>query len=281
MLSCSADSVIRVAHGAGNNLLALRQAIDARVDWIEVDIWYSRGRLIAGHARPLDPLPLVCENWRLYRAPRPGLTLPDLLRLVPVGIRLLLDLKGHSEGLSAALVQTFREHDAVRRCFICGQNWKILDAAARLAPDLRVVHSFGSARHILTMRRRPVDAAPILAAAVAHELLQPELLQEFKERGIAVLAWTVNSDERARKLVTLGISGIISDRLELLASLLPARMTKMGSGGAERCVGSLNGSRDVVTVMGQRDEQRLELRRREQHALRQHRGMKSCKAGSV
>jgi glycerophosphoryl diester phosphodiesterase len=38
-----------------------------------------------------------------------------------------------------------------------------------------------------------------------------------------LLAWTVNGEARMRQLLEWGVTGIISDRLELLEGLLQAR----------------------------------------------------------
>ena len=209
----------RIAHRGGNSRAALHRAIAAQVDWIEVDCWWHCGRLIAQHEQPLWPLPITYDNRRLRLALERPLLLPEVIEATARGPRLLLDFKGASERLSRAVVESLRRQEAVARVAICGQDWRLLEAAARLEPSIHVIYSFGSAGQILAWRRRPADAPPIRAASVAHWLLTAELMHEFAGAGIAIFAWTVNDSARARELVELGIAGITSDDLDLLAGL--------------------------------------------------------------
>jgi hypothetical protein len=209
----------RIAHRGGNSRAALGQALAAGVDWIEVDCWRHYGRLIASHDRPLWPLPLTSDGWRLRLAMERPLLLPELIAATRDGPQLLLDFKGLNPRLARSVAEALQAGDAVGRAAVCGQSWPVLEAAARLAPGLRVVYSFGNAAHVLAMRRRPPTAPPLTAASVAHSLLTPQLMREFRDRGIAVIAWTVNDPARAQELAALGVAGITSDRLDLLTRL--------------------------------------------------------------
>lgn len=209
----------RIAHRGGNTRIALRKALAANVDWIEADIWWHYGRLIAQHARPLWPLPLTYDKWCLGLALQRPLLLPELIDATRGGPQLLLDFKGTSAQLAPAVAEAVQRQGAISRAAVCGQEWPVLEAAARLEPSLRVFHSFESVGQVLAMRRRPAAAPPIWAASVAHWLLTPELMQEFEQRGVEVFAWTVNDPARARELLELGVAGITSDRLDLLAGL--------------------------------------------------------------
>ncbi|MGI8549678.1 MAG: glycerophosphodiester phosphodiesterase [Dehalococcoidia bacterium] len=209
----------RIAHRAGNDRLALQQAVAASVDWIEVDVWWHHGRLLARHERTLWRLPIVYDKWRLQLALKTPLYLPELISACADGPRLLIDLKGESPRLPRAIVESLQYRAATDRAAICGQDWSLLDEAHRLQPDLRAFYSFGSARQVADLSRRTARQPPIRAASVAHALLTPKLIREFQDRAITVFAWTVNEPSRAGRLLELGVAGIISDRLDLLAGL--------------------------------------------------------------
>ena len=53
---------VRIAHAYGNSRAALRRALAADIDMIEVDIWYRGGDVYARHARRLSPLPLLADK---------------------------------------------------------------------------------------------------------------------------------------------------------------------------------------------------------------------------
>src|SRR5437016_1244187 len=84
----------RIAHRAGNDRLALQRALAADIDWIEADIWWHYGRVVARHDRALWRLPVVYGNWRLHVQLRRPLYLSELLQSTAHGPKLLLDYKG-------------------------------------------------------------------------------------------------------------------------------------------------------------------------------------------
>src|SRR5713226_9441595 len=126
-----AHRVNRVAHRAGNNRRSIRAALDAGADWIEVDLWYSWGRLVARHERGIGRLPIVYDSWRIRVLRETMVELDELLRLTADGPRLFIDVKGTDSRLPSAIVDALRRHDAVERAAVCGQFWPPLDAIGR------------------------------------------------------------------------------------------------------------------------------------------------------
>ena len=59
-----------------------------------------------------------------------------------------------------------------------------------------------------------------------HELIDTQLVQAVKERGAEIYAWTVNDHRSIRRLVQLGVDGVITidPRLFALASLEAQRL---------------------------------------------------------
>ncbi len=53
--------------------------------------------------------------------------------------------------------------------------------------------------------------------------LTPELLAEARSLGLTVIPWTVNSPDMIRKLLDMGVDGIISDRPDLVQEELKKR----------------------------------------------------------
>lgn len=214
----TAPAPARVAHRAGNSRLALRRAIEACVDWVEVDIWWHHGKVVARHEPAVWRLPFVYDKWRPRLLLNP-VTLAELLGATESGPKLLLDFKGVSRRLPRAAVELLRHFGAVDRAAICGQDWQALDAARLLEPSLRVLYSLDSPRQLTALQKRPAHQPPIEAVSAGHWLLTPEAMAAFHQQKVAVFAWTVNDPARAQTLAALGAAGITSDRLDLLAGL--------------------------------------------------------------
>ncbi|MER3421510.1 MAG: hypothetical protein C4290_13740 [Chloroflexota bacterium] len=209
-----------VAHRGGNGRRALRRALAAGVDWLEADVWWQAGRVVARHDPTLWRLPLTYSRYRIGLAPIPALTLEHLLDAVAGrNVRLLLDLKGEAPELPRAIVAVLARRDAFAQAALCGQEWGPLDSARALDPRVQVFFSLGQERHISAYLARLADGSAPRAASVNHHLLTPPQVAALKERGVTLIAWTVNDPARARALLAWGVDGITSDSLRLLRSL--------------------------------------------------------------
>ncbi len=215
-----ASRPMRVAHRGGNSRAALRTALLAPIDWIEVDIWWHFGQLVARHDRTLWRTPLTYNRGLIGLAAHPHLTLDEVLDTVaPSPVRLLLDIKGDAPRLPGALVETLRRRGALTRSALCSQDWAPLDAAHALESTLQVCYSLGREEHVAAcLRRRDAGSAPPLIS-IRHSLLTPARIDALHRLGVAMIAWTVNDPDRARDLVRWGADGVTSDSLHLLSGL--------------------------------------------------------------
>ena len=217
--SAAGHGISRIAHRAGNDREALRLAVESRVDWIEIDVWYSFGRLVARHERGLWRLPLTYERWRVRLIRRRPLELSEIIRLTEGGPRLFIDFKGADPRLPRAIVDTLKRYGAEERAAVCGQLWPPLDAVRHAEPRIQIFHSLSTVEHTLAYRPRLAAEERLDGVSLAYWLVTPALVREYAARGLKVFAWTVNDAALASRLVDSGVHGIISDRLELLAGL--------------------------------------------------------------
>ena len=225
-----ASRPILVAHRGGNSRRLLRAAIAAGVDWIEVDLWWHFGRIVARHDPAVWRLPLTYGRWRVAVAPLRLITLDELLDAIAgTPIRLLLDLKGRAADLPGALATALQRRDALPRVALCSQEWGPLDAARRLEPALHVFFSLGREEHVPAYLDRLAAGAAPPFTSISHRLLTPDRVAELHRHGVTMIAWTVNQPARARELVSWGVDGITSDSLGLLRSL-----REQGTGNGEQ-----------------------------------------------
>lgn len=222
--------ILRIAHRAGNGRASLGRAVVAGVDWIETDIWLHRGRIVARHEKALGRLPILYDKWKIGVAARRPLYLPELGAALSTGPGLLLDFKGTHPSLPTRVIESLRCQGMLERAAICGQEWQLLDAARRLEPAVRTFYSLETPRQLARFLAPQQAALAPKGASIWEGLLTPAIIAELRERDIDVLAWTVNSPERARDLVRQGVSGIISDRLDVLAGLEPLDAQRPSAG---------------------------------------------------
>ncbi len=211
-----------IAHMAGNTARQVRAAIEEVADFVEVDLWAHRGRLEARHARALYPLPLWFEEWTtVRRAPRRPFTLAGLLAETSGRTGVFLDLKnGRDE--PARLVRAVLDSAGgfPGPLVASSQRWGTLRGLQQLVPEAGLYYSI-DVRAKLDLFRSVMerDLRPA-GISCRHTLLDEGIVQEMHDRGLKVVAWTVDEPARAEELAAWGADGITTHRVIELRSHL-------------------------------------------------------------
>jgi glycerophosphoryl diester phosphodiesterase len=204
-----------IAHRAGNDLAVLVDAA-RRSDVIEADVHLFRGRLEVRHAKTIGPLPVLWERWYLLPRETPLLLLGDLLRAVPEGVDLMLDLKGPDPRLPGAVARAAADWlGSGRRLIVCSRVWWSVERL-RGRPGITTLHSAGSRRQIRALLRRHGPGS-LEGVSVDHRLLNKVLAAALLERAAQVWCWPVNDAATATRLADWGVTGLITDRPEVLS----------------------------------------------------------------
>ena len=230
---------VRIAHAYGNSRAALRRALDADIDMIEVDVWYRGGDVYAHHARRLSPLPLLADKKMPgHPLPRPAfpfwpgywvwphlnpLKLDELLQIVGGSKRLLLDVKGRykggrSAGFARAIARRVREHRASSWAVVCGQTFPVLNALRHLDNEIEVRYSLEKPYQWESFVRKMKDRR-VRQVCISRHFFDDEKARLLDQNGVDVYVWTVDDPEAARRWVARGADGIISNSLDLLENL--------------------------------------------------------------
>jgi len=206
-----------IAHRYGNRLHLIDEAAHAGADVIEVDVWFHRGNIEVGHDKTLGPIPIRWDRWSLALGQSRELRLPEVISRLPEHIEPLFDLKGTDPRLPAALQTIIDRHFPNRGYLVASQNWDYLEQFLE-APHARVVRSAGSPRALRLVQDELADWAGD-GAGFNHKLLNPGTVQALRHHTSLVLTWTVNDLERARQLADAGVTGIITDNLDLIRTI--------------------------------------------------------------
>lgn len=251
---------LHISHRGGaaiapeNTMAAFAQAIEEyATDMLELDVHLSReGELVVSHDPAVDrctngggPIEgmTVAELRKLdagYRFSRDGgrtfpfrgrgvriPTLVEVLRGFP-SVRLNIDLKASTLGIERAFAELVRRERTVDR-ICCGSE---LDASAeRLAEELpeccrfyprdaltAFVLAVKSGEHVPLDDRYLVLDMPLEFGGM--RLVDATLLRLAEQSGRWVNVWTVDDPEEMRRLVEEGVGGIMTDRSDLLRSVL-------------------------------------------------------------
>ena len=174
------------------------------------------------------------------QVPVPGAHVPlldQILRLVGQGrTRVIVELKvdptRRRETLAAKpfarrVVTTLRKARMLRRTTVQSYDWGALREVARLEPRLRLM-ALASSKTVypgspwlggVRVRRDPfpyglagaVQRAGFDAVSPDAAKVSPELIFSAHFRGLEVLPYTVNAPAEMRRLVEMGVDGLVSD----------------------------------------------------------------------
>lgn len=143
-------------------------------------------------------------------------TLVEFLRAVRGKLRPVIEIKGKQAGIEAAVIAALRAAEMPsEQVMIFSFQREVVAEIARLDPHLPTtwlvseVPEQGSDYSVLL---RQALAARVSALGVSHKNATPDLLRQAHECGFPVFVWTVNDEADVKRLASMGVDAIISDR---------------------------------------------------------------------
>lgn len=217
-----------------NTLAAFEEAVRAGARYLETDIHPSAdGAAVLAHdptLRRVAGRPDAVSDLSLDELRGVDLggghgfgTLDDLLHAFPEA-RLNIDVK--TDAAAAPTIAAVRRAGAAHRVLLTAFSDARRRRLADAAPDTVTSAGRASVLRALAASRGRSPAAMRRAVAGARalqipervgrlRLLSPALLETAHAAGLEVHVWTVNDESDMRRLLALGVDGIVTDRADL------------------------------------------------------------------
>jgi glycerophosphoryl diester phosphodiesterase len=223
----------------GNTLESFAAAAKAGVDTIELDVlWLRDAHLPIEQRAPL----VVAHDWHDAES-RVPLALSEALDafLGPPLDRVEIDIDIKLPGREEEIVAALRERGLVDRAMVSTMELYSLARIRELEPGLRRGWTYPKVTKDWTSKRWA--KGPMLAAMVAmryrlpglaaeqlprlgvasmwvyHPLVSPRLARIAKIAQVELIAWTVDDLPRMQRLVTAGVTGLVSNDPRLFRGL--------------------------------------------------------------
>jgi glycerophosphoryl diester phosphodiesterase len=248
---------VRIAHRGGgssapeNSLEGIECGLASGVEMIEVDVRAtSDGVMILSHDGKLDSTNRrICEHtWDELRAANAKIaTLDQALELVRGRARLNLDVKEPS--VVDSMVEVVRTRRCVDACIVSCLEPAVLARVSAIEPSIErflsypadrggastkpwlkpVVDAVVSGMRLTLPTRLPGMLRPLPGtnATIYHKLVTRRVMETARRLGIKVYTWTADEPADIGRVIALGVAGVTSNRLDLLA-----RLGRAGSGDA-------------------------------------------------
>jgi glycerophosphoryl diester phosphodiesterase len=193
-----------------NTLAAFERAIEVGADFVEFDVHATRdGELVVVH----DPPRATLAELREQRPEVP--TLDETLAALRGRIGIMVELKRpyayRGRDVVGHTLERLEDDDVV-----ISFEARVLEEVHRLRPGLRTVQHVGFG---VSMRRA---ARYAWAVGFRDGGATRRSLARARSLGLETTVYTVNDASRMRELVDLGVTGIFSDRPDLLRRTLTA-----------------------------------------------------------
>ena len=230
------------ADAPGNTLAAFRLALEMGADGFELDVMLSAdGHLVVIHDDTVDRTtdgrgPVRQKTLAELKTLDAGAkfdarfageripTLQEALHLVAgnrafVNVEIKTDsLKG--DGLEEKLVALIRGFGLGGRLLISSFNPFALWRMRRLAPDLPLALLYAENQRVYLRNRWFAFLSRPDALNPSFRLATQEHVRWAKSRGYRLYVWTVDEEPEMRRLIALGVDGVITNKPDLLRQVL-------------------------------------------------------------
>lgn len=202
-------AVFGIAHNSGDDIDTTVEALGYGADVVEVDVIMVGKELYAAHQSPLR---FIGE--RFFRGPK----LAEVWGAAAQADVVKLDLKDSSPDFLETLVSFLnqrREHEVM----VVTRSPEALAFMAERQPRVFRFISIPDERRLKELLGNQRLLSIVDGVTIKHKLLTANSAAELHQYQLIIFAWTVNDLDRVNELVTLGVHGIITDNLAVMALL--------------------------------------------------------------
>ncbi len=218
-----------------NSLAAFRYAFECGADALEVDLRCSRDGVIycfhdyhlarmTGYSGYLSRTSSKVVDKLRVESRQHVLHFERFVSEFAGKIEIILDIK--SPGIESEIIAALGRHAANHMIIYSSFNAKVISRIKSLLPTAQTALIVGPIRNLKVKFDFPaylIERLQSLKCSAVHLsklVAKPGLVRRLEEAGFAVAVWTVDDLAAARKMVSMGVNGVISNVPETLG--LPA-----------------------------------------------------------
>ena len=215
-----------------NTLKSFQKAIDLDADYIEFDIHQSKdGEIVVmhdsntfattGHKGSINRMTIE-ELKRLDCGDGEQIpTLRETIELAKGKIGLLCDIK--ASGLTKKLVNILKEEELIQTSLISSFIFNELLKIQKLESNLKLGLLLSEELRIPRIIKRMVQKAinnDFYSIHLFYEIIEKKIIEIAHNNNLKVIAWTVDNEEIMKKLINLGVDGLITNDIAKAKSVL-------------------------------------------------------------
>ncbi|WP_019587039.1 glycerophosphodiester phosphodiesterase [Deinococcus apachensis] len=253
------ERTLNIAHQGGeglapsNTMLAYRGAAKLGVDMLEMDMHATRdGVLVLSHDETLDRLTdtkgriadltlaeVLAADAGYAFTPDGGVTFPfrgrgvrvaqlsEVLAAFPT-MPMTIEIKQASPSIAAPFCKTLRDARMTGRVIVASFSDAALNGFREACPEVVTSMTEKELRPLVLLSKvglarlapLPGQVAQVPVRSGSIEIVTPSFVRAMHARGVAVQVWTIDDPAEMRRLIGMGVDGIITNRPDLLKAVL-------------------------------------------------------------
>jgi glycerophosphoryl diester phosphodiesterase len=206
-----------VAGSPENGVPGFQRALEMGVDGIELDVRQSGdGKLVVVHGSVVGDHAVSSTPYETFRLAIEGHEIPlfeDVLK--KFGKKTFLDIELKQPGFEAEAVALIKKYTNPEKTMVSGFDPKSLETVHDLLPGLQLGFIYNRTQDEESRHNCPIDVV-----IPQFRLASRELIDEIHDEGLKVWAWTVNEEAEIKRLLNLGVDGLITDYPDRVAAAL-------------------------------------------------------------
>lgn len=200
-----------------NTVPAFEAALEAGADGVELDVRKSGdGLLVVIHSSVVGSRTVQSTPYEKFKKLRGGHQVPlfeDVLK--QFGRQTTLDIELKEEGIEAQAVELIKQYTDPEKMVVSAFDTNSLLKVHELLPEVQLGFIYNR-----TQDEESRHNCPVSVVIPQFRLASRELIEEVHDEGLKVWAWTVNDNAEIKRLLTLGVDGLITDYPEKVAAVL-------------------------------------------------------------
>lgn len=141
-------------------------------------------------------------------------TLEQVVKYSKGKLNLIIHIKpyGDTIGLTKKVIHIIKENNLINHCIIQSSNYTILTNIKKLDPNINT-------SYITTNPCINLCSMNVNLYSIKENLVTKNLVENIHNSNKKIYVWTVNNETSMRKLINLGVDGIITDNPKLLINI--------------------------------------------------------------
>jgi glycerophosphoryl diester phosphodiesterase len=225
-------------HAPENTLVGLRKALELGADAIEVDVQATAdgvpvlmhdltvvrttdgtgpvATLTLVQIKALDAGAKACQG--AFRG-EPVPTLAEAMAVTRGRALLIAEIK--APGMEAAVAKAILEAEALEWASVCSFFPQSLEAVRAVEPRLPCALILpGEAMALWPWWRNVCRRLSLQGVSVQHNALTARTVRSVQRAGLALYAWTVDDEDAIRRVLAMGVGGVVSNYPERVLAAL-------------------------------------------------------------